>query len=188
MSEGPIDGRAVNRADLANIQAVSLPTIDAWVDKGCPYVERGGRGREWVFDTAAVIDWRLERAVKEAVASSSDLASGEVKKEEADRRRAVANAITAEIGADEALRQVISRHDAEGCIAAFCQVLKTGLSNAASKIAGRATTITSAPEIETMAHAELNRAFASARSELEMRWAGGGEPADDGEREDQPPP
>ena len=57
-------------------------------------------------------------------------------------------------------------------MAAFCQVLKTGLANAAHKIAGRATTITSAPEIEAMVKAEMNRAFASAKAELELRWAG----------------
>ena len=100
----------------------------------------------------------------------------------------MANAITAEIGADEALRQVVSRHDAEACVAAFCQVLKTGLGNAAAKIAGRATTITSAAEIEEMTKAELNRAFASAKSELEMRWSNKQEPDDDGDGEDQPTP
>ncbi len=182
---GAIDGRTVNRAELALICGVTVVTIDAWRAKGCPFLERGGRGREWSFDTAAVIDWRLQRAVAEAVSGFQD-ESGKVSAEEADRRKKVANAITAEIAADEALRQVVSRHDAEAANAVFCQVLKTGLSNAASKIAGRATTITSAPEIETMVHLELNRAFATAKSDLDLRWGGRREPTDDGDGEDQP--
>ena len=184
---GAIDGRSVNRAELATICGVTVVTIDAWRQKGCPYVERGGRGKEWIFDTAAVIDWRLQRAVTDAVSGYED-ESGKVSAEEADRRKKVANAITAEIAADEALRQVVSRHDAEAAMSAFCQVLKTGLSNAASKIAGRATMITNAPEIETMVHLELNRAFATAKSELGIRWAGGRDTHDDSDGEDQLPP
>lgn len=184
---GGIDGRSVNRAELAAICGVTVVTIDAWRQKGCPYVERGARGKEWIFDTAAVIEWRFQRAVADAVSGYED-ESGRVSADEADRRKKVANAITAEIAADEALRQVVSRHDADACMSAFCQVLKTGLSNAASKIAGRATTITSAPEIEEMVKTELNRAFSSARRELEMRWSGGREPADDGDGADQPSP
>ena len=71
-------------------------------------------------------------------------------------------------------------------MAAFGQVRKTGLSNTASKIAGRATTVTSAPEIEAMVHYELNRAFATAKSELAIRWSGAGDTNDDGDGEDQP--
>ena len=184
---GPIDGRSVNRAELASICGVTVVTIDAWRAKGCPWVERGGRGKEWIFDTAAVIDWRLQRAVTDAVSGYQD-ESGKVSAEEADRRKKLANAITAEITADEALRQVVSRHDAEAAMAAFCQVLKTGLANAAAKIAGRATTITSAPEIETMVHVELNRAFDTAKSELAIRWSNGRKLDDDGDGEDRPSP
>ena len=66
-------------------------------------------------------------------------------------------------------------------------MLKSGLSNAAAKIAGRATTITSAPAIQEMAETELNRAFAAAKAELDIRWSGA-RPHDDGDREDQPTP
>ena len=175
----------MNRAELAEICGVHLTTIDAWRRKGCPYVERGSNGREYVFDTAAVIDWRLQRAVTDAVAGYEG-ESGQITKEEADRRRAVANAVTAEIAADEALRVVVARHDAEGAIIAFCQVLKTGLSNAAAKIAGRATTVTSAPEIQELVQSELNRAFEAARAELAIRWGGEGKTTDDGDGGDQP--
>jgi terminase small subunit / prophage DNA-packing protein len=101
-------GRTVNRADLASTFGVSLPTVDAWVRRGAPFVERGSKGREWKFDTAAVIDWRLASAIEDALAGYQD-ESDAISKDEADRRRAVANAIMAEVEADEALDIVVRR-------------------------------------------------------------------------------
>ncbi len=170
MSETGNGGRIVNRAGLAALCAVSLPTIDAWVRKDCPVLERGSAGREWQFDSAAVIEWRISTAVENAVAGYQNQ-SGNTSKEEADRRRAVANAISAEVAADEALHSVIYRHEAEADMAAFCQVLKTGLGNASSKIAARAAAMINAAEIEDLCHAEINRSFRAAQAELAARWS-----------------
>ena len=56
-----IKGEVVNRVELAKILGVSLPTIDAYVRRGCPYVSKADRekGIPWEFNTAAVIDWRI---------------------------------------------------------------------------------------------------------------------------------
>ena len=59
-------GRKVNRKQLADVCGVSLPTVDAWVRAGCPFDQKGERGKEWVFDTADVMRWREERARLEA--------------------------------------------------------------------------------------------------------------------------
>ncbi|WP_444885988.1 terminase small subunit [Microbulbifer sp. PSTR4-B] len=64
-------GQEVNRNELAALLGVSLPTITNWIKKGCPYVERGGNGRSWVFNTADVVRWREELARGEGV--STDL-------------------------------------------------------------------------------------------------------------------
>lgn len=48
----------VNRKQAASYCGVSLPTLDAWVKKGCPYVQRGSKGKEWKFDLALVSAWR----------------------------------------------------------------------------------------------------------------------------------
>lgn len=183
MPKADLVGRSVNRVELASLCGVSLPTVDAWVRRGCPARQRGSKGREWEFDTAAVIDWRIDQKAQD-VAASLQGEAGQISKDEADRRKAVANAITAEVAADEALRVVVSRHDAAADVAGFCQVLKSGLSNAAAKIASRATTITNAPEIEEMVQAEMNRAFRSAREELLGRWLGERDEDDDGGGED----
>lgn len=64
MSKGK--GQKVSRRDLAAVFGVSLPTVDAWVRQGCPFDQRGGRGKEWTFDTADVARWREERAAQDA--------------------------------------------------------------------------------------------------------------------------
>lgn len=188
---GAIDGRLVNRADLAGIFGVSVNTVTNWIEKGCPYVERGSNGVEWQFDTAAVIDWKVQRAVENVAMSAGDDGtkdSSKARREDADCRRAVANAIVAEIDADEALKAVVSRHDVVADMATFCQVLRTGLSNMASKVAGRAATMTNAPEIEAMAKAEMNRAFTAAREEIAQRWFAGRDPDHDAGGADRNPP
>ncbi len=60
-------GQVVNRADLANINGVSLPTIDDWVCRGCPVMQRGARGRAWQFNTAEVRNWRDDDIRAQAV-------------------------------------------------------------------------------------------------------------------------
>ncbi|MCJ2054005.1 terminase small subunit [Methylobacterium sp. J-070] len=184
---GAIDGRLLNRTELAKIFAVSTNTISTWVEKGCPYVERGSNGVEYQFDSAAVIDWKIQRAVENVAMNAGD-DSSKSRREDADCRRAVANAVVAEIGADEALKSVVSRHDAIADLATFCQVLRTGLSNMAAKIAARATTMDSAPEIEALARKETNRAFAAARLELGRRWLPEHDADDEPVGEDQQPP
>ena len=65
-------GQEVNRSELAALFGVSLPTITNWVKKGCPYVEKGGNGRAWVFNSADVVRWREELAREEGITSDLD--------------------------------------------------------------------------------------------------------------------
>src|SRR5689334_3744886 len=67
-------GLIVNRVGLAEIFGVSLPTVDAWVRGGCPYLQRADRDRgiPWQFNTAAVIAWCDERAKQTTVQAIKD--------------------------------------------------------------------------------------------------------------------
>lgn len=173
---------------IAALLEVHRNTVAKWIDEGCPVVQRADRDRgiEWELSLPEIVEWRISRSVQSAVAGYQGDA-GLITKEEADRRRAVANAITAEISADEALRSVVSRHDAVADMATFCQVLKTGLANMAAKVAARATTMTNASEIEAMAQTEMNRAFTAAREEIALRWFAKRDTDHDASRTDQPP-
>ena len=50
--------KSVNRKELSEIMGVSKPTIDKWVERGCPFEIKGGRGKEWIFNITGVIKWR----------------------------------------------------------------------------------------------------------------------------------
>lgn len=63
---------------------MSLPTVDAWVRSGCPYDQKGERGKEWIFDTADVMRWREKLARDDA--GGEDVQDGEALK-----RRKLAN-------------------------------------------------------------------------------------------------
>lgn len=147
-------------------------TIAGWIVKGCPVVSRADRGRgvEWQLDVAAVHQWRVDQSVKDAVAGYQTEGGG-VSKDEADRRRAVALAIVAEIEADLALKSVIGRADAEAAMADFCQSLRSALSNVGAKVAGRAAGMSRPTEIRELCEAEVNRAMLAAQTELDDRWA-----------------
>lgn len=67
-----VKGKQVTRQALADVFGVSLPTIDAWVRKGCPFVEKGGRGQEWQFNTAQVSKWLRDHDVEEATGGIPD--------------------------------------------------------------------------------------------------------------------
>src|SRR3954464_9320665 len=168
---GENPSRPYSMVAAAGILGVNKITLAKWIEQGCPVQKRGNRtlGQEGEILIPAVVRWLIDRSVSEALSGYQDTA-GKITKDEADRRRAIANAVSAEIQADEALGAVLSREDAEADVTAFCAVLMAGLSNAASKLASRTSTMTNASEIADIAQAELNRAFEAAREELERRW------------------
>lgn len=51
----------MNKAELAKAFDVSVNTIDKWLARGCPYVEKGTNGKEYEFDLKAVMAWRNRR-------------------------------------------------------------------------------------------------------------------------------
>jgi terminase small subunit / prophage DNA-packing protein len=58
----PEPGLLVNRKELSEILGVSLPTIDNYLSRGCPYVSKADRskGIPWEFNTRDVINWAHE--------------------------------------------------------------------------------------------------------------------------------
>jgi hypothetical protein len=56
----PKQNDTVNRAQLARMMGVSLPTIDDWQRRGCPVAETGGKGRSYGFNVQEVIEWRVK--------------------------------------------------------------------------------------------------------------------------------
>lgn len=169
----------------AAILGLHRNTLAGWIDRGCPVVTRADRARgvEWELSIPKVFAWRTDALVKEAVAGYQT-EQGHVTKDEADRRKAVAQAIVAEVEAAEALKSVVARFDVELLLADFCQALRAGMSGSGSTIAGRAAIMSDPNEIRDLCEAVVNKAFRAAEADLNERWAGGGSFDDDGDHEE----
>lgn len=48
-----------SKAACAEFFDVSLPTVEAWIRKGMPVVQRGAKGVAWVIDLCAAAEWRF---------------------------------------------------------------------------------------------------------------------------------
>lgn len=112
-----------NRTQLAEVFGVSMPTVDGWVRGGCPVVQRGSRGVEWVFDTAAVAKWLRDRAVTDA--------TGDKQQDEAEieRRTKLAKMRQAELDLANAMKLVAPIREFERAQAARYAVIRQNCLN-----------------------------------------------------------
>jgi phage terminase Nu1 subunit (DNA packaging protein) len=80
-------------------------TIQKWLDQGCPYVTKAdrSRGAAWELDLADVVRWLEKRAANSGSGKSGDRPS----KEDADERRAIANAVITETDMLDRLHVII---------------------------------------------------------------------------------
>ncbi|MEI9914895.1 MAG: hypothetical protein WDN29_02760 [Methylovirgula sp.] len=162
---------------------MSRSTVSSWISRGAPVVTRADRAtkREWKLSLPDIIDWRIKTAVDDAVAGFVTEA-GAISKDEADRRKAVAQARLCEVELDEKIGSVILVADAEDAMADFCLALRSGLSNCAVKSAGRTATMTVPHEIREFFESEINRSMKAAQQILNETWAakkGDGAPPED---------
>jgi len=174
--------------ETASLLGKHRNTVKGWLSQGCPVVTKADRARgvEWALSIPDVVGWLVDRAAKDA----ADGAEGDVSrisKDEADRRKAVAQAIAEEVNTAELLDEVLNRHDAAADIAAFAVSLRAGLASVSGKIAGRAASMTVPAEIQEFIEAEMNKAFSAAQEELAKGWADAEPEGDGGDGEDQPP-
>ncbi|MEQ3640801.1 MAG: terminase small subunit [Alteromonas sp.] len=98
----------VNRAELAEILGVSLPTITSKVNKGMPYLQRGQRGKEWLFDTAAVYEWEKEQAILNVTGDLSAVTDDELR-----RRKLAAETTLVELEAGKKRGDLLPKEEIE---------------------------------------------------------------------------
>lgn len=126
-------GQIVNRADMAAIIGVVPNTITEWVRRGCPVLERGSHGREYQFDTAAVIQWRmdcLQSEMMEREGAAPDFDRDRARKMQAD-------ADLAEIERDLARGKVIERREVLAAVTSEYATVRTRLGSLPGLIAPR---------------------------------------------------
>jgi phage terminase Nu1 subunit (DNA packaging protein) len=58
--------RRANKAEVAIFFDVALTTVNDWVKKGCPVVQKGvGKGIPWLFDLLEVMLWKYGAQVRD---------------------------------------------------------------------------------------------------------------------------
>ena len=50
--------KTMNRSQLAAHFGVNLSTLDGWIRKGLPFVQKSSKGKQWRFSVDAVKTWR----------------------------------------------------------------------------------------------------------------------------------
>lgn len=144
----------VNRAELAEILGVSLPTITSKVSKGMPFEQRGGRGREWTFNTAAVFEWEKEQAIINATGDLSSVTDDELK-----RRKLAAETMLVELEAGKKRGDLIPREEIEKMLVNLVLDTKARLLLVPRRCAPLLTQLTSEQEIRDIIEEEQREAL-----------------------------
>jgi len=92
----------LNRAEVAELLGLSLPSVDTRIRKGMPYISKGGRGKEWIFSSPAVVEWEKKQAIHNAIGDTALVDSDELK-----QRKLAAETTIAEIEAAKARGEVV---------------------------------------------------------------------------------
>lgn len=132
----------VNKQELAELFAISVPTVDSWIKAGCPVEQRGTHGKPYVFDVSKVADWRqqveereraaqIEREGKLQVLQLNLLPAPEVPSggmTQKDRREAIQTALLEDRLRRER-REVIPRDEVRADYEAVFQLLRQRLTS-----------------------------------------------------------
>ena len=54
--------RLANKLQVSEIFDVSVKTVDLWVRRGCPFIQRGDLRTPWIFDLLKVAEWKYTRS------------------------------------------------------------------------------------------------------------------------------
>ena len=88
--------KTVNASETAEMLGVHTSTVIGWVHRGCPVVskERVGRKTLWMFDMAAVKEWRKQDLARRdeprtGITAPMSLPNGLMSKEEKGRFRQI---------------------------------------------------------------------------------------------------
>ncbi|MEO1265938.1 MAG: terminase small subunit [Pseudomonadota bacterium] len=162
----------VNKSGLAEHFGVELPTVDAWLRRGCPVVEKGGRGKPYIFDVEAVAEWREDRDRSRSSLDSDEMPTPEAWDgvdpsqwdiDEAQRRKEIALAQLRQLEVEERAGRLIPTDE-------VLNNVRVGLAKVRSKMLGLPASI--APRLGRIGNkpaviqAELQEAISAILTEL----------------------
>lgn len=147
-------GKTVNQAELALLFGVSVVTLRSWERMGMPVAEKGGSGRAYTYDTAAVLRWREQQLLASAFGDAKAIDF-----EEAKRRKMVAEAKLAEIEHDRQVGLVVLVEDALAGVMAEYTIVRNKLLGLGAKIAPRVFALRSPEEAKAVIDREVFQAL-----------------------------
>lgn len=152
--------RVFSLFEACTVYGVHRNTLAKWIAEGCPVVTKGDRSRgvEWEICIADVVAWREQRLIEEISAQYQDK-TGATNEAGYRTRRAAADAVVAEIAAEEALRRVVDVDHVTGKLAGFLTALRARLTGVGAKVAGRAASISSAAKIKELIDQEIRESL-----------------------------
>lgn len=144
----------VNKAELAEVLGISLPTVGQWVKEGLPAVSRGGNGRAWEFDLAECVAWVRKRDVARAteVSDTSTMA-------EAELRHRRAQAAIQEIELAERRRQVVRVEDVSTMVADLVTSIRQRLRSTGGRLAPKLVGVEDGQQIRAAIDEEIDTAL-----------------------------
>jgi phage terminase Nu1 subunit (DNA packaging protein) len=112
---------------------ISMPTVTAWMGDGMPYVEGGGKGKPFTFETTDCLQWwaenKFRRKQRGPAAGGDPFEEGDGREtiDEAERRKMIANADKAELELAKAAGRVVLIEDVAAIIAEMHVRVRTRL-------------------------------------------------------------
>lgn len=146
-------GKILGKHEVAEFFGVTEPTVDQWVRRGCPVVERGSKGKAWQINTAQVSDWLRQRDIEQATGNNlSD-------EQELKRRKLAAETQKAEMEMLKARGELVPLRQLERALANTFAELKTNIRNIPRRTATSIVGETDEIRIKEVLLAEIDQAL-----------------------------
>jgi len=121
-------GQTVGKREIAQIFGVAETTVNEWVRRGCPVMQRGGKGVAWQVNTADVAEWLKQRAVED-IAGDTLADESELK-----RRKLAADTAKSELELAKVKAEVVPLRQLERALANTFAEVKTNIRNVPSRV------------------------------------------------------
>lgn len=146
-------GQTVGKREVAQIFGVAESTVSEWVRRGCPVMQRGGKGVAWQVNTADVAEWLKKRAVED-IAGESLADESELK-----RRKLAADTAKAELELAKVKGEVVPLRQLERALANTFAEVKTNIRNVPSRVSTALIGETSETRIKEVIVEEIDLAL-----------------------------
>lgn len=149
------------KSEVSRIFGVSLPTVNAWVRRGCPTKKDG---RNWLFEVKAVENWLDERHKNKATDSGY---------ERAKQEKMYWKAKLAKLEYEKAIGKLIDADEVKAAAFNTARIARDSLTNIADRLAPILTGKTNTFEIHAIINEEIKKIIDEFCKDLQMQSKGG---------------